>query len=139
MIVLDTNVISEAWRPKPDITVLDWLGAQATPTLFLCTPVLAELRYGIERLARGRRKDRLMASVDRLETEGYRDRILPLDAAAAAEFGRIAVRRQRIGRRIESMDALIAAITLAHGAVLATRDTEDFADLGFDVINPFNR
>jgi hypothetical protein len=139
MIVLDTNVISEAWRPNPDATVLGWLGAQATSTLFLCTPVLAELRYGIERLGPGRRKDRLAASVDRLETEGYRDRILPLDTAAAAEFGRIAVRRERVGRRIEPMDALIAAITLTHGAVLATRDMQDFADLGFDVINPFIR
>ncbi len=139
MIVLDTNVISEAWRPKPNSAVLNWLQAQPTATLYLCTPVLAELRYGIERLQPSRRKDSLTASVDRLEAEGYRDRILPLDSAAAAEFGRLAVKRERMGRRMAPIDALIAAIILTHGAALATRDTRDFSDLGFDVINPFDR
>src|SRR5262245_31728128 len=137
MIVLDTNIISEAWRPEPNAAVIGWLRAQPASTLYLCTPVLAELRYGIERLQSGRRKDYLTASVDRLEAEGYRDRILPLDSAAAAEFGRLAVRRERMGRRMEPLDALIAAITLTHGAALATRDTGDFSDLGFDVIDPF--
>jgi hypothetical protein len=139
MIVLDTNVISEVWRPNPNAVVLDWLEAQPTASLYLCTPVLAELRFGIERLQPSRRKDRLAAAVDRLEAEGYRDRILPLDSTAAAEFGRIAARRERIGRRMEPMDALIAAITLTNRAALATRDAEDFANLGFDVINPFDR
>jgi predicted nucleic acid-binding protein len=139
MIVLDTNVISEWWRPNPDAAVLNWLEAQPTASLYLCTPVLAELRYGIERLQPSRRKERLAAAVDRMETEGYRNRILPLDSAAAAEFGRIAVKRERAGHRMEPMDALIAAITLTHRAALATRDTGGFADLGFEVINPFDR
>jgi predicted nucleic acid-binding protein len=138
MIVLDTNVVSEAWGSHPSAAVLGWLRLQPPNLLFLCTPVLAELRYGVERLPEGRRRDRLRASVDRVEAEGYRDRILPLDAAAAAEFGRLTVKREKVGRRISTMDALIAAITLTHGAVLATRDIEDFSDLGFEVINPFD-
>jgi predicted nucleic acid-binding protein len=137
MIVLDTNVVSEPWRPQPNAAVLGWLRLQPPNVLFLCTPVLAELRYGVERLPAGRRRDRLKASVDQVEAEGYRDRILPLDEAAAAEFGHLTAKREKIGRRISTMDALIAAITLTHGAVLATRDTDDFSDLGFKVINPF--
>ena len=137
MIVLDTNIISELWRPKPDQAVLRWVQSQRSGFLFLCAPVLAELRYGAERLPAGGRKDRIKAAIDRIETEVYRDRILPFDVAAAAEFGRLAVRRERLGRRMQSMDATIASIVVVHGASLATRDVYDFADLGFEVINPF--
>ncbi|HEY7300902.1 MAG TPA: type II toxin-antitoxin system VapC family toxin [Xanthobacteraceae bacterium] len=137
MIILDANVVSEMWRPMPDPTVAEWVDSQREDSLYLCTPVLAELRYGIERLAAGRRKERLKSAIDRLE-EGYRDRILALDAAAAAEFGRLAVKRERIGRRMAPMDCLIAAIAVSQGTALATRDTNDFADLGLTIINPFD-
>jgi predicted nucleic acid-binding protein len=138
MIILDTNIVSEVWRPNASPAVLDWLGSQPSLSLYLCTPVLAELRYGMERLAPGRRKDILIAAIDHIENEGYRDRILPLDAAAAAEFGRLMVKRDRAGRRMETMDGLIAAIAAVNGAPLATRDIRDFADLGLQVINPFD-
>ena len=137
MIILDTNIISEVWRPVPDESVLRWIASQSNISLFLCTPVLAELRYGVERLPAGARKSRIEVAIDRLETEIYRDRILPFDTPAAAEFGRLAVRREKLGRRMQPMDTTIASIVAAHGASLATRDIHDFADLGFDVINPF--
>jgi predicted nucleic acid-binding protein len=138
MILLDTNVVSEALRPVPDARVIDWFRSQLVTSLFLCAPVLAELRYGVERLPTGRRRDVLKVAIDRIETVGYRDRILPFDTAAAAEFGRLAVKRERHGRRMEPIDVAIAAIAVVHGATLATRDIKDFADLGFDVIDPFN-
>jgi toxin FitB len=137
MILLDTNVISEIWRPKPDATVLAWFKGQPAHSLYLCTPVLAELRFGAERLALGHRKKLLQEAIDRLEAELYRDRILGFDASAASEFGRIAATRERAGRRIEAIDAFIAAIALAHRAALATRDTDDFSDIGLEIINPF--
>ena len=137
MIILDTNVVSEVWRPSPYPPVMEWLRSQPAHLLYLCTPVLAELRHGAERLENGRRKNNLKHAIDQLETQGYRDRILPLDAGAAAEFGRLMVHRERAGRRMQTMDALIAAIAVAHGACVATRDTSDFSDLGFDLINPF--
>jgi len=137
MIILDTNVVSETWRPMPNPIVVEWLDSQREDSLYLCTPVLAELRYGIERLAASHRRDRLKRAIDRLEEE-YRDRILPLDTAAAAEFGRLAVNRERIGRRMEPMDCLIAAIAVSHRAALATRDIQDFAGLGLNVMNPFD-
>ena len=137
MILLDTNVVSEGWRPRPDPRVVAWLNAQAANAVYLCTPVLAELRYGVERLDVGPRKSRLRAWVDRLETQTYPGRILALDLTATHEFGRLSAMREKIGRRIEPMDALIAAIALANHMALATRDTNDFADLGLDLINPF--
>ena len=137
MILLDTNIVSEPWRARPDRSVLSWLEAHSFNSLFICTPVLAELRFGAERLDAGVRRDRLRASIDRLENEGYRGRLLHLDGAAVAEYGRVAAMRQRAGRRMELMDAMIAAIALVNRASLATRDIQDFVGLGIELINPF--
>jgi toxin FitB len=137
MILVDTNIVSEAMKLQPDRAVTAWMNAQVWDAIYLCTPVLAELRYGIERLARGRRKDLLAAGLDRVENELYHGRILSFDQAAAANYGRLTVSREQQGRRMEQMDALIAAIALTHGAIIATRDVGDFADLGLEVINPF--
>jgi predicted nucleic acid-binding protein len=113
------------------------MNAQPRETLFLCTPVLAEMRFGVELLASGQRKTRFQDAIDHIEDELYRDRILVFDAAAALEYGRLAARRQAMGRRMGQLDAMIAAIAMVHGAKLATRDASDFADLGLDLINPF--
>jgi predicted nucleic acid-binding protein len=137
MILLDTNVVSEAWRARPSVAAVDWMDAQPATSLYICTPVLAELRFGIERLPASRRRDRLGALVDRLEADTYRGRILTVDVAAAAEFGRLAAKRERAGRRMQPMDALIAAVAKSNGATLATRDLDDFADLDLRLVNPF--
>jgi toxin FitB len=138
VIILDTNVVSEPLRSRPDLGVRNWIDTQPTSELFLCTPVLAELHFGLERLPAGARKDRLRANIDRFENDLYRSRILVLDAAAAAEYGRLVAMRTRMGRPIQQMDALIAAIALTHRASLATRDVDDFANLGVHLINPFD-
>lgn len=137
MIVLDTNVVSEIWRPTPHEGVIAWLDAQPSDTTFLCTPVLAELRYGLELLHASARRERLRAQIDTIENEVFRDRILAFDAAAAVRFGVLASKRIRAGRRMETVDALIAAIALSHNAALATRDVEDFTGIGLHVIDPF--
>jgi hypothetical protein len=137
MIVLDTNVISEAFRIAPSPMVRSWLDAQKPTELFLCAPVLAELRYGIERLAAGARRAGLEQMLSRVENELFENRILPFDRAAAYEFGRVQARRVNLGRPMSTMDALIAAIAVSHRMAVATRDTGDFAGLELDVINPF--
>ena len=138
MILLDTNVVSDAWKPRPNPEVLAWIDSQDAMSLFLCTPVLAELRYGVERLPSGSRRERLRGLVDRVENDSYLGRILPLDIAAASEFGRLTVEREKSGRRMEAMDALIASIALANRMELATRDVRDFSGTGLDLINPFD-
>jgi predicted nucleic acid-binding protein len=137
VIILDTNVVSEGWKPRPSIAVTSWLNAQAPQELYLCTPVLTELRYGVARLPPGKRREYIETWVNRLEGEIYRDRILTLDVEAAAEFGRLAARREELGRRMAPMDALIAGIAASQGASIATRDTTDFDGIGIDLINPF--
>jgi predicted nucleic acid-binding protein len=135
MILIDTNVISEIMRVQPHETAASWVDAQPADSLFLCTPVLAELRYGIERLADGRKKRELLTAVGRIEHELYAGRILTFDQPAAAQY--LAAARERQGRRMNQMDALIASIAAAHGASLATRDIDDFTDLKLKLINPF--
>jgi predicted nucleic acid-binding protein len=137
MIILDTNVVSEMWRPLPNRSLVAWLKAQPAASLYMCSPVLAELRFGAERLGPGGRRDRLRASIDHLEYQGYRGRILFLDGAAASEFGRLAATRERAGHRMGLMDGLIAAIALANGAGIATRDIDGFTGLDIKLINPF--
>ena len=69
MIVLDTNVVSEGLRPRPNMLVKAWTDAQHHSTLYLCTPVIAELRFGLERLQNGRRKTDLRHGIDRIESD----------------------------------------------------------------------
>jgi toxin FitB len=137
MIVLDTNVVSEATRDRPSDAVKAWFNARPPQELFLCTPVLAELRYGVERLPAGRRRSILDQAIQHMVAQGFSDRILPVDREAAYEFGRVVASRYRLGRPIGAMDGLIAAIAIVHRAAVATRDVEDFTDLGIDVIDPF--
>jgi hypothetical protein len=137
MMLLDTNVVSEMWRPRPDPRVNDWLNAQAAAQLYICTPVLAEIRAGIERLQPGPRRSFLAAMSDKLIGEGYQGRILDFDIAAAMDFGRITAQRVRLGRRLEIMDAMIAAVALANRMTLVTRNLSDFSEIGLDLIDPF--
>ena len=136
MIILDTNVISEGLRPEPNTNVRAWIDAQPQETLFLCTPVLAELFYGIERLPAGARRSHLEQVISRMEAT-FSDRVLAVDRAAAVEYGKLVGQRDWLGRATSTMDGLIAGIARAHRAGLATRDTHGFDDLGIDLINPF--
>lgn len=137
MILLDANVVSEGLRPRPSLAVKDWIDSQPAALLYLCTPVLAELRFGMDRLAAGRRKEDLRRALDEIENDTFRDRILPFDIAAAKEYGRLSADRQRRGRPIDVMDGLVAAIVRSQNAVLATRNVSDFEDVGIELINPF--
>jgi predicted nucleic acid-binding protein len=138
MMLLDTNVVSEIWRDSPNPFVAAWLDSQPEQHLFICTPVVAELRYGVDRLRDGGRKDRLRAAFETLFTEGYRGRILSFDLDSAICFGRLRADRDRIGRPIEPIDAMIAAIALANRMSLVTRNVQDFSHIGLDLIDPFS-
>ena len=136
MILLDTNVISEGIRPKPDAHVRAWIDSQRPEDLFLCSPVLAELFYGIERLPLGARRSHLEQVILRMEAT-FADRVLVFDRAAAIEYGKLVGERDRIGRATSTMDGMIAAIARANQSGLATRDAHGFDDLGIELVNPF--
>ena len=137
MILLDTNVISEAMKPAPERAVRDWLDAQAAETLFLSSVTIAELSFGIAALPKGRRKDNLTAALAGLLAL-FAARILPFDTAAAQRYGELAAKARIAGRGFPTPDGYIAAIAATQGFVVATRDASAFAAAGLKVINPWN-
>lgn len=137
MILLDTNVISEPLRSRPDPVVVEWLDAQAPETLHLSTVSLAEVRFGIARLPDGRRRTLLH---DRFEQEVvplFAGRMPAFDDAASVAYASLRAQVQRQGLAVSPFDALIAAIAQSQGLGVATRDTSPFLAVGLDVINPF--
>ena len=137
MIVLDTNVVSELMRPSPSSNVVDWVAGQAPPNLYLSTISEAELRYGVEILPAGERRNRLLAEVEGMLQEDFAGRILPFDSAAAQAYAVVAATRRAAGHPINHADCQIAAIARCRGASVATRDVDDFEGCGIDVIDPW--
>ncbi|HEV7123715.1 MAG TPA: type II toxin-antitoxin system VapC family toxin, partial [Rhodanobacter sp.] len=136
-IVLDTNVLSETLRPRPDARVLAWLASQPVAAVFTSTITRGEILYGVRLLPRGRRRDALQHAVITIFDEAFAKRTLPFDNHAADAFADIAAARQAKGRPISQFDAMIAAVTRSRGATLATRNIKDFSDCGIDLINPW--
>lgn len=137
MIVIDTNVVSELMRPSPAPAVRNWVRARGGRELFTTSITLAEIRYGIERLPDGRRKDLMRITAEDLFT-AFADQILPFDAAAAARYASIVTRREGAGLPIDGFDAQIASICHAHDAALATRNIKDFRGTGVALVDPWN-
>ncbi|MDR2587771.1 MAG: type II toxin-antitoxin system VapC family toxin [Coriobacteriales bacterium] len=137
MIILDTNVISELMRPEPSQMVVSWLDSQRKDELCLTALTQAELAFGIELMASGKRKTELTAAFKYFIDEVFADRVLAFDSHAADYYASIASARQISGRPISVIDAQIAALCLSAGAPLATRNTKDFAGTGVALINPW--
>ena len=136
MIVLDTNVVSEAMKPEPHPAVMSWLNAQAAPTLYLSSVTLAELLFGIAALPVGRRKDMLSKALDGV-LGLFRDRILPFDTDAARRYAELAVTARGAGRGFPTPDGYSAAIAAARGFMVASRDTAPYETARVPVINPW--
>lgn len=137
MILLDTNVVSEAMKPAPDPAVRAWLNAQAAETVYLCSVTLAELLFGIAAMPAGKRKKTLGGTLDGL-LELFGDRVLPFDADAARAYAALAVTARAAGRGFPTPDGYIAAIAAARGFIVASRDTAPYRAGGVQVINPWD-
>lgn len=137
MIILDTNVVSELLRARPDTNVFNWVAQQEPTDLFLSAVSEAELRYGVQVLPAGQRRDRLTAGIEDMLGEEFAGRILPFDSGAARMYAVIAATRRIAGRPISQADGQIAAIARSRGALIATRDTGDFDGCEIEVINPW--
>lgn len=137
MIILDTNVLSELMRPDPNSAVVAWIGKQSTGELLTTTITEGEILYGIELLARGKRRERLLAAAGAMFNDDLSGQVLPFDSAAARAFAKIAAHRRSLGKPISHADAQIAAIAQVRRARVATRDTSDFEGCGIEVVDPW--
>jgi toxin FitB len=136
MIVLDTNVLSEAMKPAPHPAVRDWLNDQVASTLYLTSVTLAELLFGIGALPKGKRKDMLAQTLDGL-MDLFRDRVLSFDVDAARHYAGLAVTARAAGRGFPTPDGYIAAIAASRGFIVASRDAAPYAAARVAVIDPW--
>lgn len=137
MIVLDTNVLSEVLRPKPEERVLDWLDEQPANSVFTTAITQGEILYGIRLLADGHQRRKLWDAANAIFDDDFAGRVLGFDSDAAGHYADIGATRLAAGRPISQFDATIAAIARSNGATLATRNTMDFEGCGVEVVNPW--
>lgn len=135
MIVVDTNVWSEPLRPEPAPQVLEWMREHAAE-LHMPALVVHELRFGLELLPSGRRRDLLAAQIDTM-IRSLAERVLPYDGHVAATHARLRAAARAAGREPSAQDGQIAAHAAHSGARLATRNIGDFSGLGVALIDPW--
>lgn len=138
MILLDTNVISETQRREPNARVLDWIDAQALETLYLSAITVAELRAGIALMPAGKRRDGLHENLEKRLLPMFANRVLSFDMACTKAYAELLAKSRDAGLAVETADAFIAAVALANGFAVATRDTTPFEAAGLTVINPWD-
>jgi toxin FitB len=136
--LLDTNLVSEWTKARPDPGVIGWLADADEDRVFVSVITLAELRHGVERLAAGRRRKRLNEWIEHELLSRFDQRILPIDPATAEAWGRIVAHREALGRPIGAMDAFIAATAQVHKLTLATRNQADFQSSVDSIVNPWS-
>ena len=137
MMILDTNVVSELMRPSPEENVVEWIISRDSQDLYLTTVSEAELRYGVEIMPAGQRREGLNCAMEAMFREDFAERILPFDSPSAQAYAVIAASRRSSGRPISHSDCQIAAIASAHSASVVTRDASGFEGCGVPVINPW--
>jgi toxin FitB len=138
VIILDTNVLSAAMRRDSDAAVIAWLDAQPSESIWTTAVTVLEIRFGIEILAGGRRRQELEEAFAKALEEDFDGRVLPFDQAAAQAAGVIAASQRRTGRPVEIRDVQIAGIAAARQAALATRNIRHFEGTGIALIDPWS-
>ncbi|MFZ4759468.1 MAG: PIN domain-containing protein [Burkholderiaceae bacterium] len=137
MIVLDTNVLSALMRTEPDASVLAFLDRQDPSSVWITAVTVFEVRFGLHRLAAGRRRRALEAAFEQLVADDLDHRVLGFDASAAAHAAQLAAAREAAGRPVDLRDTWIAGIVAARGATLITRNLRHFRDLDVRVVDPW--
>ena len=134
--LLDTNAVSEWVKPRPNPGLIGWMDSADEDRVFLSVISLAEVRYGVERLSTGARRNRLERWLrDELPLR-FDGRVLPIDSRVAEAWGRTVSRSEALGRPMDAMDAFLAATAEVHRLTLVTRNVSDFPTLKA-IVNPW--
>jgi predicted nucleic acid-binding protein len=133
--LVDTNVISELRRRDPDANVRAWFAQRPATELYLSVLTLGEIRKGVEALTDSGRRTVLREWLERELPVFFADRLLPIDAGVAHQWGQLLA---KAGRSLPAIDSLLAATALHHNLVLVTRNLKDVAGLPVKVLNPWD-
>jgi predicted nucleic acid-binding protein len=136
-LLLDTNVLSEVTRPRPDEGVLRWLHGLDEDRTLISIISIAEIRRGVALMDAGRKRDALDEWLTHDLPQRFENRMLPVEAPIALAWGDLMALAKRSGRGLTSMDGLIAATAVAYQLTLATRNTKDFEGFGIHIIDPW--
>jgi len=137
MYLLDTNIISELMDPPGASAVLSWADSVDLWDQFTTALSQAEVLYGLAIMPKGRKRTDRITWADQMFAEDFRGRILPFDQHAASHYADLLSSRRSLGRRLDTIDAQIAAVARANGMAVVTRNTKDFEDCGIDLIDPW--
>jgi predicted nucleic acid-binding protein len=135
--LLDTNVVYELVKPKPDEKVRRWIEEADESILFLSVLTLGEIRNGVQRLRSGQRRGRLESWLQVDLPLRFQDRILPIGAAIADRWGRASAIAAARGKPVPVVDGLLAATAIHHNLTLATRNSADVSGTGVTTLNPW--
>ena len=137
MIVLDSNVISELMQAKPETVVMKWLDDLPSESIWTTSVCVYEILYGINILAKGKRRQALKEAFEKTLDQDMEGRVLDFDSAAAWEAADISAKLRSEGRPVDSRDVQIAGIVASRHGILATRNTKHFVDTGVSLLNPW--
>lgn len=133
--LLDTNILSELTKPKPNPRVLAWFAATPSDALHISVITLGELRSGVERMPDSKRRERIRLWLEQTLADWLGDRALPVSAAVADRWGRLTA---QVKRPLPAIDSLLAATALTHNLRIVTHNTRDFDLPGVDVVDPWD-
>lgn len=136
--LIDTSVVSETVRPKPEPKVLAWVEQRNPAELFLASPTVGELMRGARKIKEEARTNTYERWIENDLSEQFEGRILPFDDKAARIWGRLMGDGDRKGLTPAAADAQIAAIAIEHGLVLVTRNVRDFQNFDLAITNPWD-
>jgi toxin FitB len=135
--LLDTNVVSEWVKPVPNPGVIAWTADVDEDRVFLSVITLAEVRHGVERMPAGSRRRGLAEWLEEDLPLRFEGRIIPIDATIADVCGRLVAHGENRGKRMEVMDAFLAATAEVHQFTIVTRNTPDFETVTENILNPW--
>ncbi|MCA1780120.1 MAG: type II toxin-antitoxin system VapC family toxin [Xanthomonadaceae bacterium] len=136
-LLLDTCVVTECLKPRPEPEVQSWLDRHDSPGTFLSVLVIGEIRQGISRIAGTPKAQSLADWLEQVLLPRFDRRVLPVNEAVAQRWGELRGQAMARGRTPPVIDSLLAATALEHRLALATRNTRDFQALGVEVVNPW--
>lgn len=135
--LLDTCVISEYTRRKPEQMVIRWMDGIPEDWLFLSVISIGEIQHGIDRLEESHRKNELSVWLNTGLTQRFGQRILSLDMQTMQAWGSLVSRLEKAGTPVSTMDSLIAATAIHNNLIVVTRNESDFYPCGVQIMNPW--